>query len=298
MVSIILTKKLSRRITVLCTLAMSLFLAYSANSRAQESTEATKPLLRITTQPFEKTAQNHEVYFFKVLELALAKTEATDGPYELDSLKEVLSNKRYLAELRRDDGILDIIWTMNDAERERDLRPVKISLLRGMNSYRIFLIRTQDKEKFAGIKSLEDLMKLKAGSGTVWPDTPILQANGLHVITSAHYESLFNMLVHKRFDYFPRGVYEVWNEHSIHGHRGVTIEEHLMFHYPAPIYFFVNKKNQALADRIKRGLDIAIADGSFDTLFFSIPGFARGYEEMNKNSRTIFHLKTPFPMED
>lgn len=268
------------------------------NTSAQEPTAAEKPIIRVITQPFEKTAHNHEIFFFKALELALEKTAASDGPFELTSLKEVLSSKRYLAELRRDDGILNIIWTMNDAERERDFLPVKISLLRGMNSYRIFLIRTEDKEKFSHINSLDDLRKLNAGSGSVWPDTPILQANNLPVVTSAHYETLFNMLVHKRFDYFPRGVYEVWNEQEIHGHRGVMIEERLMFHYPAPIYFFVNKNNKLLADRIQRGLKIAINDGSFDKLFFSIPGFSRGFKEMKSNSRRVFHLNTPNPMED
>ena len=278
-------------------LAISLMFCGGASYAAEKQPDSPPPL-RVITQPFEKTAQNHEVYFFKVLELALTKTQASDGPFELESLKEVLSNKRYIAELRREDGILDIIWTMNDAERERDLLPIKISLLRGMNSYRIFLIRAEDREKFSRINTLDDLKKLKAGSGSVWPDTPILKANGLSVTTSTQYESLFNMLVHKRFDYFPRGVYEIWTEHSIHGNRGLVIEDRLMFHYPAPIYFFVNKNNQALADRIQRGLELAIADGSFDKLFFSIPGFARGHEEMSNHSRIIFHLETPFPMED
>lgn len=296
MVSIITHIRITRTIAAFCLVAKVLLLANPLF--ATEGTPPPKPPLQITTQPFEKTAQNHEVYFFKVLELALTKTQASDGPFELDSLKEVLSNKRYIAELRRDDGILDIIWTMNDADRERDLLPIKISLLRGMNSYRIFLIRAEDREKFSNIRTLEDLKKLKAGSGSVWPDTPILQANGLPVTTSGQYENLFNMLVHKRFDYFPRGVYEIWNEHSIHGRRGLVIENRLMFHYPAPIYFFVNKKNQALADRIQRGLEMAIADGSFEKLFFSTPGFARGFEEMNNHSRTVFHLETPFPMED
>ena len=80
----------------LCALAISLVL-YSGAIHAVEKKPDVAPPLRIVTQPFEKTAQNHEVYFFKALELALTKTQATDGPFELDSLKEVLSNKRYIA---------------------------------------------------------------------------------------------------------------------------------------------------------------------------------------------------------
>jgi Bacterial extracellular solute-binding proteins, family 3 len=265
---------------------------------AQDSaTHSTTPI-RIVTQPFEVTAQAHEMYFYKALELALQKTASTHGPYQLERFKRILSNQRYIAEVSRDDGMIDVTWTMINQEREEKLLPIKISLLRGMNSYRVFLIRTEDKQKFQAIKNLEDLRQYSAGSGSAWPDTSILLANGLPVITSAHYELLFTMLQRKRFDYFPRGVYEVWTEQKAQASKGFVIEETLMFHYPAPIYFFVNKNNTQLAERIERGLKIAIDDGSFDKLFFSTPGFERGYKEINNKDRRIFHLQTLNDYED
>ena len=246
--------------------------------------------LHIVTQPLEVSAQAHEIYFYQLLELALEKTRATHGPYKLERLKRILSNQRYIAEVSRDDGIIDITWTMIDEEREKKLLPIKISLLRGMNSYRVFLIRQEDKEKFRAVNTLEDLKKFNAGSGSVWPDTSILQNNGLPVVTSAHYELLFTMLQRKRFDYFPRGVYEVWTEQKAHADKGFIIEDSLMFHYPAPIYFFVNKNNTRLAERIERGLQIAIEDGSFEQLFFSTPGFEQGYKEIHNPNRRILRL--------
>jgi hypothetical protein len=258
-----------------------------------------KPVvLQVVTQPFEKTAKTHEVYFFQLLELALKKTEATDGPFSIAPYKENFTNKRYISEVMRDDGLLDVIWTMNDKKREQELLPIKISVLRGLNSFRVFLIRKGDQEKFHNVHSLKDLAQYNAGLGSIWPDTPIMQSNGLPVITSAHYELLFTMLAAKRFDYFPRGLYEVWDEQRAHPEQDFIIEDSLMLHYPAPIYFFVNKKNVLLANRIERGLRIAMQDGSFDQLFFSIPGFKWGFEEMHNSSRQQLDLATDSQDQD
>ncbi len=266
----------------------------SANANTLKQTQNTLPTtrLRIVTPTLEKTAHVHEVYYLQLLQLALEKNVATDGPFVIEQYSEHLSHKRFLAELAREDGVIDIIWTMNDNKREQELLPIKISLLRGLNSYRIFLIRKEDHHKFSEITTFQELSKLTAGSGTNWPDTAILDNNGLPVVTAAHYELLFTMLAAKRFDYFPRGLYEIWNEQLAHKDKNFSIESSIMLHYHAPIYFFVNKKNTALADRIERGLQLAIKDGSFEKLFFSIPGFKKGFEEMHNSSRRKFTLST------
>ena len=106
------------------------------------------------------------------------------------------------------------------------------------------------------------------------------------------------MPANKRFDYFPRGLYEVWGEQKVNADKNLVIEDSLMLYYPAPIYFFVNKKNVALANRIERGLRIAMQDGSFDKLFFSIPGFTEGLSEITNPSRKTFTLKTDFIDQD
>lgn len=248
--------------------------------------------LHIVIPPLERSAQAHISYFPKLLDLALQKTVATDGPYTIEHHPQLLTNARFLAELKRGRTV-NVIWTMTDPERERDLLPIPVSLLQGLNSHRVFLIRKEDRKKFARVRSLEDLRKFKAGQGAQWPDVTVLQHNDLPVTTSAHYELLFSMLAGKRFDYFPRGLYEVWEEQKIHADKDLVIEQQLMFYYPAPIYFFVNRKDALLADRIKRGLDMAINDGSFNELFLSIPGLKRGQEEISNKKRRVFDLEQP-----
>jgi hypothetical protein len=247
--------------------------------------------LRINIPPVEQSAPS-SVYYSKLLKLALNKTTATDGAFELVEYPQLLTLARFEAELKRN-GIVDVIWAVTNQNLEEDFLPIKIDLIKDLNSYRIFLIRKEDQPIFTMIHQLDDLHALKAGQGSHWADTDILIANDLPVVTSPQFEPLFTMLIGKRFDYFPRGLNEIWSEEKLFSERGLSIEKTLMLHYNSPKYFFVNRKNTALADRIERGLKLAMADGSFEKLFNSIPDHKRGYQELLAKKRTQFNLKLP-----
>ncbi|WP_189418646.1 hypothetical protein [Cellvibrio zantedeschiae] len=272
--------------------------AQQSGSTANASYSKASQKLYVTTPQPEKSSLAHGQYFSKLLELALQKTQATDGDFELRHSNDSYTSNRLLAELVRGENAINIIWTSTSKEREQLLLPIKISIVRGLNSYRVFLIRKEDQEKFHSVHNLNDLRKLQAGQGAQWPDTAVMMSNNLPLVTAAQSDLLFDMLAGRRFDYFPRGLYEVWGEQELNAEKGLIIEDSLMLHYPAPIYFFVNKKNTALADRIERGLRIAMQDGSFELLFFSVPGFKRGYEELLHSSRQTLELKTDFPTQD
>lgn len=254
----------------------------SVNARAQK-------MLQVVVPPFERDSQPQAVYFFKVLELALKKTAVTDGPFTISVTKRFISIERLVADLKRGDDI-NVLWTTIDKDREKELHPIKISLLKDLNNYRVFLIRSEDQPKFDEVHNLEDLKKFKAGLGSQWPELKIFQDSGLDVVGSTSYPTLFKMLAAKRFDYFPRGLYEVWNEAEDNKNLGLTIEQNIMLYYHAPFYFFVSKKNEALGNRIERGLKIALADGSFDALLQSVPVFKRGLEEQFDSKRKIIFL--------
>lgn len=239
-----------------------------------------------------------EIYYANLLALALEKTSSTDGPFSIVPLYQSVTSKRLIYQLTDAANQVDVIWTSNSEEREKLMLPIKISILRGLNSYRIFLIRKGDQSRFNRIGNLNDLRLMKAGQGAHWPDTTVLLANGLPVISAARGELLFDMLKQRRFDYFPRGLYEIWEEQEVHADDNIVIEETLMLHYPAPIYFFVNKKDLALANRIERGLRIAQQDGSFDALFLSVPGYRKGYELIKHKNRKVLELKSDFPDQD
>jgi hypothetical protein len=248
--------------------------------------------LTVTITPLEKTASPNSIYFPRLLQLALSKTEPTHGPFTIKFHSELWTRGRFQAELQRG-RTLDVMWSVPGEDWKEHLLKIPFPLLRGLNSHRVLLIREADKALYQEVSSVADLRSLRAGQGRHWADTAVLRANQLPVVTSTHYELLFIMLAGKRFDYFPRGLYEVWDEYEHHKHRGLIIEPRLMFRYDSPMYFFVNKSNHALAERIELGLNMAKEDGSLDELFFSIPGFRRGYEEMQNPERVVFDLEVP-----
>ena len=292
---------MARISTLIASLAMLVASAAAMAVNVVHNSDANlsaRSLLQINIPKPEKSSQEHGLYFGKLLELALKETEPTDGPFSITQATNNYTSNRQITELAREKGTINVIWTSDSNQREDILLPIKISILKGLNSYRVFLIRKEDQDRFHQVHSLEQLRQFTAGQGAQWPDTQVMLNNGLPVVTAAQSDLLFDMLAGKRFEYFPRGLYEVWGEQKLNASRGLVVEDSLMFHYPAPIYFFVNKNNHALADRIERGLTLAIQDGSFDSLFFSYPGFKQGYEELHNPARQLIDLKTDFQAED
>jgi len=234
-----------------------------------------------------------ETYYLALLELALNKT-IPDQDYQQLSLrpfKRIIYRKRAFELLRS--GELDVIWSMTSRAREKKALAIKVPLLKGLLGYRIFIIRQGEQQRFSLINSLEQLRGLTAGQGPHWLDTKILQANGLEVVTAESYHSLFSLLQRKRFDYFPRGVHEPWHEIIAHKDKNLVVEEKLLLRYPAPFFFFVSNNNTALHQRIKTGLQMAIADGSLDLLLSNHPITEKIFSEANIAQRLIIDLSNP-----
>lgn len=256
---------------------------------ATQPAQAAQPL-RVTIPPSSPSSLAHASYFPQLLRLALEKTRASDGPYDIQTYGQPMSSARLQAELKNN-GVVNLMWDGTDPRREAELLPIRFSLLRELNDYRVFLIRQGDQARFDAIRSLADLGRLSAGAGEQWPSTAVLRANGLPVVTSTGYEQLFAMLAARRFDYMPRGVYEAWYEQQ--QHTGLVIEQGLFLHYHVPFHFFTSRDNPALADRVERGLRLAQADGSFDRLFRSIPAFQRSLDEIQSGRRRVIELQLP-----
>lgn len=227
-----------------------------------------------------------------LLKLALQKTEDTYGKTSVQYFEEPFGRERLRSLLREGNGI-DVLWSSSTPQRDQELLPIKFNILRGLNEYRVLLIREEDKEKFANIKSLDDLRHFKAGTGIHWSDTLILKTNNLPYTTSWAYEPLFKMLAAKRFDYMARGMQEIKHELITHSDLHLTVADKVMLHYHQPIYYYVSPKNPKLAERILKGLEMAQADGSFDRLFYSIPEHRYATDEIQNNTRVIFNLEKP-----
>ena len=232
------------------------------------------------------------VYYIDVLRLAMEKSAEKYGPYKLESTPMRMPRSRALFLITK--GIeVDVHWMMTSPEREKDLLPIRIPIQKGLLGYRIFIIAKGNQPYFSNISTIEELQELVAGQGTDWSDTPILKHNNIAVQESNSYDSLFRMLSVGRFDYFPRGLAEPFTEVESRPELKLEIERELMLKYPSPVFFFVNRKNPELAQRIEFGLRTAIEDGSFDELFYNHPAINYALQESNFSSRRVFILANP-----
>jgi hypothetical protein len=225
-------------------------------------------------------------YFLKVLELALAKS---GQPHALRTSEREMEKGRALLELERG-GDVRVVWCLTTRAREERLLPVRIPLDKGMMGWRVPLVHRDDAGRFRNVRRLADLSGMVAGQGFDWPDTAILRANGLTVATGK-YDGLIKMLRARRFDYMPQSVLQVYSEAETESPNGLTVDDAFALHYPTAIYFFVRKNDRQLANALRRGLEIALADGSFDRLFF---GFHQAsIDRARLGERLVLELRNP-----
>lgn len=227
-------------------------------------------------------------YCMGMLELALSRI---DHNYEIEPVPGEHSSARSIELVLS--GHLDLIWASANRQIEQQLLPVRIPLYKGLLGHRILLIRPDNQHRFAQMETLADLEDLSFGQGTTWADAEILEHNGLQVIRVNKYANLFPMLEGNRFDAFPRGIQEPWGELASRPELNLTVEQRLMLVYRMPFYLFVGPDKPELAADIERGLNLAIADGSFDEYFFNHPTIKDALQRANLQNRTVIELDNP-----
>ncbi|MCX4028594.1 transporter substrate-binding domain-containing protein [Endozoicomonas sp. SM1973] len=240
------------------------------------------------TQLTVKHIQKADEYVLKLLNLALEKTRTTYGPYQLKGVSNGSTLGRRLKMLEQ--GYYDILHFGFSHERNKRFTAIEEPIFRGLKGYRLFLIHRNNINIFAKIKTLNQLKKnFTAGFGAHWADITTLKQNGIKVQEAVASHHLMGMLNAKRFDYFPRGIDEIWQNLRETNYSDITIETSLAFFYPYPIYFYVQKDNKSLANRIQRGLIAAKNDGTFKQLFLTY--HSTYIKRANIQGRKIFHLQ-------
>lgn len=238
----------------------------------------------------EKYPDPKQSYYIDLLRLSLEETKLEYGPFFMQPVPVEMSQGRTSIMVELDHGI-DVTWRMSTVDLEKRMLPVYIPLLKGLMGYRIFIIKAGEQDRFPNTLTNTDLANMIAGQGHDWPDIDILNHNGIRVTAGADY-SLLNMLEKGRFDYFPRALHEPWLE--IKDNDKFVVEKNLMMQYPAPLYFFVNKKNTELRDRILLGLNKAIDNGKFDQMFYQHSVTKMIFSSANLAQRKVFYFENPF----
>jgi hypothetical protein len=241
----------------------------------------------------------NDVRYQDIIELltgALDHTAGDFGPYRAGPTNEVMNETRYLNELATNPsnspGKINVAWSSTSEEKEKRFHAIRISLRKDLLGYRIALIAKANQAKIDKVHDIESLRRLTVGQGLGWGDIAVYKANGIDVIT-ANYANLFPMTAAGRFDMFPRGINEVFDEYKLNrpAQPDLAIEQNLILYYPWPYYLFVYRDASALANRLETGLRRMIADGTFDQIFLKYHGKSIKRAEFER--RRIIRLQNP-----
>ena len=208
------------------------------------------------------------LYTTDLIELSLQKTKTLYGDYRIEQSHTPMARDRILRQLIKGQKINTFVAATN-SEWESKTIPIRIPILKGLLSYRLLLINAKDQYKFNNIFDAEQLKQLQAGLKSQWTTTLLMQANNFPIVNGNTYEGLFAMLSRGRFDYFPRGINEIFVEFDKY-HRqypNIAIESNLVIYLPSPSYIFISPAYPRLAERITTGLEMMVSDGSFDEIF-------------------------------
>ena len=208
---------------------------------------------------------------YRMLDLALRQS---GRPYRIELQADSANPERVRALL--DSGQVDVIDFGSTPDFERRFLPVYFPIDRGLNGWRLLVIRKQDRAAFDAVKSLAELRHFIAGQGLGWPDADILRGAGLRVETFPQLSSLFLSLEARRFDYLPLGMDEAYDLTHRYASDADTlfVEPRIVLIYPFGRLFFVRRGNAELRDLLDAGLRKAFANGQVQKLLASDPGYA------------------------
>lgn len=234
-------------------------------------------------------------YYQALLRQALNATEGDYGradiqPYQANGTEITEARGLVLLQQKR----LHVVFVPTSREREESFRAVPIPLDQGLLGLRLLLIKEVSQARFDRIQNDTELRtKMLGGFNTNWSDYSIYENNGFKVLPATKYETLFKMLESGRFDYFSRGLIEIWSEleNFKSQYPDLQVENRFAFYYNIPVYFFVHKEDEQLAQRIETGLKRIQASGAFARLFQAYYG--EHLKRAKLDQRHIIILQSP-----
>lgn len=252
----------------------------------------------------DKFVINHSVsesdrryqYTYELLDLIIQETNADFGDASIEVTNLVMSRNRIFKSLQ-DGQTINVMAEASNEEWNTKLIPIPIPIRKGIQGFRVFIIKNENKNLLANIDSLEQLMRLRTGSGSQWSTRVAMKQAGFDVVESAQYDSLFNMLSKGRFITFGRGVNEAYQEVELFQKRypELIVDEHIVLNIPLATYYYVSPTKPRLANRIKVGLLRMIENGKFDTLFYQWHCEYLMRSQLNK--RKLFKISNPLVVE-
>lgn len=253
-------------------------------------TQASTDIIRFVDATSLRNNPNNQ-YFIAVLDLALQKSQNEYGDYMLQPIDMPIVQKRHFVELSL--GRIDVFWTMASEMREQFARSITIPLAFGSYGIRVLATNKAAEQKFSDVSDIVSLNDFFALSGSDWPDTKVLQNNGLLVDSERDETEFYRLVNQSEKYYYPRAITEVYAEQEKLTYSNVIVDTQLVLMYPAVMYFYVANDKVELAKRLEKGLRIALEDGSLKALFFTFKHHKQAFELARLKNRRFIYLSNP-----
>lgn len=204
-------------------------------------------------------------YSRALLQQVMERTVPQFGSFSIESADAHMERPRLLQALK-EGKLVNVTAYPADATWLAALRSVAVPIDMGLQSWRIALIDARQQDKFRRLALRDGLRELTAGVGTAWVTRAALRDNGFRHVTGSNYGGLFDMLMAGRFDYFPRGVNEIFQEYDLRraAFPQLAIEDSIVLHDNIPSLFFVSPRYPRLHKRISAGMELLLKDGSLE----------------------------------
>ncbi|MFB2758767.1 hypothetical protein ACE012_04605 [Shewanella xiamenensis] len=246
--------------------------------------------------PPESNNDHRYQYTYDLLTLIIEATNNDFGVGTIQISDVVMSRNRIFRGLLEGKTV-NVIAEASNSQWDEQLIPIKIPIRKGIQGFRVFIIKKQNLPIMANINTLAQLMALDTGSGSQWSSKAAMQNAGFNVIESIQYDNLFNMLSMGRFITFGRGVNEAFQEveQFKQQYPDLVVDDNILLHIPLATYYYVAPNQPRLATRIQEGLKRIIANGKFDELFYR--RHCEFLLKSNINHRRVFKINNPLTTE-
>ncbi|MGJ8692823.1 MAG: substrate-binding periplasmic protein [Thalassotalea sp.] len=214
-----------------------------------------------TTGPQKQNDASHD-YFISLLSLALN----SNNPAQQYQIKNVPhAGQARVLKLMEQGRYYDVIWSGYSAKRTQKLIHIPFPLFKGGLGIRGAIIR-KDDTSLSQIQGLDDLRNKVICQGLNWPDAVILKNAKLNVVEVNHFDAMLKMVALKRCDLLPLSIFEGQSELNAVQELfpNLIFSTNFLITYYLEMNFYVNKSNQALADKITAGLEKLAVSGKFN----------------------------------
>lgn len=202
-----------------------------------------------------------------------------------------MTQRRLELEVGNPAGTVDLMWGMSSTARQRELRRLNVKLDQGLIGWRLLVVRRDDLARWPRELDPAELRRRHAGQGLHWPDVDILRGNGFQVDTAADTALLYEMLLRKRIDYFPRSAMEVVDELAGLDNQDVAIVPHLALRYETGNYIFIGPHQARAAADLEAALAHLQDSGELRKRFNAL--FDAQIRPLNLGARRVIELRNP-----